>query len=270
MTITSFDALREWFFNNQSNNITQKAAAEQQSDDQQPSGKRKGGSEWQTMPFWTVRSRQFGSRDNVIAFNDREANAEKAFAWLCQTIRNANNPVGSTFHVLQSATAARNMGCEVDVQIFGEGAAPAGAAIGALPMGAISGDEFDRRLKQEREMWDLQQQVRDLEYERKNADWIGRLPEILSQIFSTPLGSIAAAKLMGVPVSHPSAQASAPAPVAGMPRPTNPDDDDDAPDEFEKDLSAVCDTLGTDEETLMRKLRLLVEKNPEMAKTLIQ
>jgi len=262
MTITSFDALRDWFFNNQSNNITQKAAAEQS--EEQPTGRKKGG-EWQVMPFWTVRSRQFGSRDNVIAFNDRESNPERAFGWLCQTIRNANNPAGSTFHILQAATHARNLGCEVDVQIFGEGAAPAGAAIGALPMGAISNDEFDRRLKQEREMWDLQQQVRELEDERKSGDWIGRLPEIVNQIFNTPLGNVVAAKLMGVPVQ---ANAAA-APVAGVPRPVNPDDDD-TPDEFEDDLNAVCTALDTDEETLMKKLRQLVEQNPTVAKTLIQ
>lgn len=214
-------------------------------------------------PFFTLF--YTGNTSQVIIRNTTEADMEKAWEILKNQVLHQAEYGRATLHVLtyKKTGSANNPDGRTNIDIAPmqsqQGAQMAG--IGALPAGYVSQDEFSKRLKDERQRWELERKLEDLEAKIDNPDgWAEKLMAGIERIGGTDLGKAMIARFMGVPFS-----AMAPgAPINGTPAATNP-----AEDTFEEDLDIICQILNTDDVTLARKLRQLVEQNPEMAKNLV-
>lgn len=250
-TITSYEDLAAWFRGNFQ------------------SGGDEGGSSGRTSPYWTLYSVGYGTRDSILATNADITNQEKSLEHLINNIKMVNNPGGHTFRVYQTWKPRHNHPtAEVNVQIVqGATTQPAApATINGIPEGMVAIGELDRRIKEALEKKDMEYRLEQLEAQVKagpEEDFTEKVITGIERISATPLGGALIAKIMGVDPSQIQATVGHLAPQ----QPGDPSDDTTSVT-FEENLEVVCHTLGTDEESLMLKLRLFAEQNPGMARQL--
>lgn len=259
MTITSFEDLRAQFF---ANTFTPKARGKKSDPDENvddlPDLPR---NETFIMPYWTIYSTGFGEKDRILSYNERLTNPEEAFGLLAETIRRNNNPTGQVFQILQTYRPRHNTGNWYKVQIYENAHVPnysvAGIHGGGAAIGYLSPAEVQEKINEALEKQELKAKISALE-ENQNG-FVGQLTKFLEG----PVGSLLAAKMLGVPVTPPAQVA-----INGTPDATPASGGDD--DEFFKNLDAITAKLGTDDLTLVKKLRALVDTNPTLAKQLLE
>lgn len=160
----------------------------------------------------------------------------------------ANNPDGRT---------------NIDIQPFAETKQMAG--IGSLSAGYLDESKVAGLIAEAKEKWELERRLDDMEAQLNNPnDWTDKLISGLERISGTQLGQILAVKFLGVPL--PAGMVAGTPPGAQAP----PDEQGLANDSFDEDISKSAEILGVDDTTLARKLRQLVEANPELAKSILQ
>lgn len=130
------------------------------------------------------------------------------------------------------------------------------AGIGSLPGGYMDESKVQGLIQDAREKWELERRLEDLENQINNpGDWIEKSMHALERIGATPIGVALVSKLLGTPL--PTAQ------IAGTPAPA---DEQEGIDTFDEDIQKTAAILGVDDATLARKLRQVVESQPEVAK----
>lgn len=222
-------------------------------------------------PYWTLYAVGLGSKDTIIHRNELVDNLENSFGLLAETIRRVNNPAGTVFRVFQTDRPGGNMSvAEYRVQIF-DSANPNAqhvAGIGSLPAlsGYIGEAEFEKRLKEAEEKWDLKQRIRDLEAERENTNFVGAIREIVKDFTTSPIGAVFMAKLMNVPISTAMPTAS---PINGTPASDTHNGPDDPTDEDERISNAIDeieDSTGLSAAELLEKIARVARHNPDYIK----
>lgn len=245
MNLNSFESLSVWFRGNS----------------------RKGA----PAPYWTLYSMNYGDKDKIAAFNDKDDNVDSALEWLIDNIRRGNNPLGQRFRVVQTdVPRGNNPVGTTNVQIFtADGSAPPAAGIGSpgqfSPVAVgIGKEEVAAMIEAEREKWNLEQRIKDLEAQLNappEVDLVEKYSAVVEKIAQTPLGMALVSKITGVPVT-------ALMGVHGNPaqdeEPTTEDHD------FYNNLGEAAQILGTNEHQLAKKINQLVKMNPDVAKQLFQ
>lgn len=271
MTLTTYNDLRAQFFANTfTPNARGKAGEVEEFTDDLPS---KRGESF-TMPYWTLFSSGFGEKDRPLAFNEKIASAEESFTLLAETIRRFNNPQGQVFTVFQTYRPRHNNGVYMRVQIYENQSASANIHVaginGQQAVGYLSPAEVDERIQAALERQKMKDEIKALR-EANEGGFIGQLPKVFEQISNTPVGQAIIAKIMGLSLQPAPATAVNGVPGAAQnPEPApavHRNDDDD--EQFNADIDHVTTTLGTDDVTLMKKIRILVDQNPDLAKTLL-
>lgn len=153
---------------------------------------------------------------------------------------NANNPSGRT-----------------NIDLLANQAAQTVAGIGQIAVGYIDEAKVSGMLAAAQEKWELQHKIRALE-DRLDAppdDWVEKVMSAIERIGETPFGAMLAQRFLGgnlpaMPMAN----------IAGTP--------DASATSMDEDLEATATILGVDEELLVKKIRQLVEQNPEGAKQL--
>jgi len=257
MGISSFQDLRQWFF---------------------AGVKQKGEETVEAAPHWNLYAGDYGAREVRIMFNNRISDMGESFQFLENSIRAQNNPDGTRFRVQTYAPGKpNNPTAETYVQIYEKGAAPAqtAAAISGLPPGVGSINEYvTERLKTERLQWEL-----DALKEQMNAPsekWERILETVsgiqgIDKVLQTAILSLTA---KFVPQAMPDIMRA----INGPPSAANPPGEHEADDVqdnnpnvvFQQNIMQSAQALGTDPVTLSAKLKDLILKNPEMAKSLMQ
>lgn len=243
MTITSFDALRDWFM------------ANGKGDDMSP--------------HWNLYGSQYGQTDTRVVSNTRLDDMNESFNYLQQTIRNLNNPDGARFRVMQFPKGKPNHPtANVYVQIFerqGSGGAPM-ASIGSLPEGYVAKTDLDKALAEARRQWELERKIDELEaaVNTPPEDWTEKFIAGVERIGATPIGAVLMAKILGGPLPPMPGINGTPGAAAG----SHTDETDDE-DQFFTDIEATAQTLGITDNELASKMRKLVETNPTMAQQIL-
>lgn len=156
----------------------------------------------------------------------------------------ANNPDGRTNIDMQPLQEGRNM-----------------AGIGSTPGGYMDESKVQGILDKAREKWELEKRLEDLEAQINSPnDWTEKLMEGIERIGNTPIGQMLAMKFLGAPLPQIPL-----APIAGTPA----TDDEGEADSFENDIEFTASMLGVNDTVLARRLRQMVEQNPELAKQLL-
>ncbi len=236
MTISTYDDLRAWFYGNS----------------------RKGN----PAPYWTLFGHPFGNKEIIITRNDVNANLDESFEWLQNTIKRVNNPEGQRFRVLQvDQPGGNNPVGQVYTQIYAQQM----AGIGSLPgYGGATKQEIAEAIAAEKEKWELQRKLEDLEA-RINAgpdnDFWEKGMSYVERFAQTPIGQAVISKVTGIPFSAIAG--------AGAGEPDNETAPGDQDNEFYNNMATVAQTLGTNEYEVARKLKILVQQHPDMARQFI-
>ena len=216
-------------------------------------------------PFFTL-SYLGGNANQVIMRNTATDNMEEAWDLLKRQVL-AQSEVGrATLYLFVYKNGnANNPDGRTNIDITPGGMQPNGVAgFGSLPVGYVDENKINGMISAAREKWELEKRLEDLEAQINSPnDWVDKAISGLERIGETQLGQMLAMKLLGItaPPVVPGAR-----PVNGTPEQPG----ESADDTFEDDIEATANMLGCDDITLARKLRQLVQNNPEMAKQLLQ
>jgi len=256
MTITSFESLQKWFYGQQRN------------DDE-------------VAAHWNLYGTRFGETEKRVSFNTTINDKDGSFSYLAETIRQLNNPDGSTFRIqVFPKGKPNNPTGNVYVQIFEKSSAAnsvmaptsaSGAAISGLPPGVGSIQEY---VNKEVEMAMLKKEVQDLKdaLSQPNNGW-ERAVETISGI--PGIDKALQALVAGLVTKfNPGAAPAVQAAMAGTPSVAyhgehDEDDSDDPQTVFAENINAAANMLHTDPLTLSKKINALVQSNPEVAKQLL-
>ena len=252
MGISSYADLRQWFF----------AGVKQKSDEAT-----------EAAPHWNLYAGDYGAREVRIMFNNRISDMAESFQFLENSIRAQNNPDGTRFRVQTYAPGKpNNPTAETYVQIYEKSAAPATAqpAIGSQPAGVGSVEAYvDQRVQLAQLQWEnklLQDQLN-----APQATW----ERVLEQVAGIQgIDKVLQALAVGlVSKFSPQAMPAVQAAMNGTPSAGNGEhehDDGSSPDEvFQQNIMQASSALGTDPVTLSAKLKDLILKNPDVAKSLM-
>lgn len=218
-------------------------------------------------PFWTLRYYKPGGTGERIALNDSESNLDGSWSMLSRCVADQSRNSRAQMQVLvYEAGKANNYKAMTNLELNGSGAALAAVAgIGTLPQPSKA--DIDSRIagavEAERERWELQARIAQLEEERERPDPADKIISVVERLANTPVGTALIARIMGVPL-----QPVAVSNVAGTPKGHN-DSDSEEEDTFAEDIDATAEILGVSDVELAAKLRKLVETNPAMAKNLL-
>lgn len=251
MTLTRYEDVQHWFNQNQT-------------DDE-------GG---KTPSHWTLYGGNYGEKEIRLLGNTRIDKPGESLAFLIDSIRRMNNPSGSKFRVqIYKPGSPNNYSAQVFVQVFDDAAQlqQRGASATAIqPAGIGNLPVLNETYIQERiDLALLRRENEELKaalngpgstWERI-LDIIGQ-SEPLSLALSGLITNLAAKNGMTLPAA-PIAR-----PVTGSPAPVDSDDDDTADPQsiFAESINAAASGLDTDPVTMARKLKKIVEQNPEFAK----
>lgn len=222
MTISNFNDLRAWFAFGFDKGV--KTAEEGRENNS---------------PYWTLYSVGLGGRDTVLAFNDRLTSLDDSYTALVESIRRMNNPQGSMFRVFQTYKPRHNVATqEARVQVFENNQLAQQSnqppSIGGL-VGYVEKSEMHSIIAAEREKWETQQRIKDLENQIESpGDWTEKLINGIDRIGQTPIGAMLMAKLMGV-----NPQQFSPAPINGPQGAHTQDLEEDSDEDLEGELDAL-------------------------------
>lgn len=220
-------------------------------------------------PFFVLN--QNGAGKTMIARNDTITDLDQAWALLETNILAQAEGGVANVRVFITDKPKHNYGLETEARIMPLYAAQTSVqpGIGALPPGYVEESKIKGILDAEREKWDLERRLDDLEAQlAAPKNWTESLMEGIERIGATPLGQVIIAKLVGV---TPTAQMAA-SPINGTPSTSGAsklDNEEDYDDNFYQNIEDTAAILGVDEKTLASKIATLVKQNPEFAKTLI-
>lgn len=218
----------------------------------------------QGVPFFNLRYWQPGKTGETIMRNDEQDDMGAAWAMLSEMVASLSRTGRSMLNlIVYEKGKANNYKGFVNLDLSPTAQGQQVHGIGSLPAPQFDEAKIQAILEKEREKWELKNEVENLKAQLKSpVDWTDKAADLIEKIGNTPLGHALAAgisKAMGVTlppfVQGPHGQA---------------DSDTGAADTFDEDISAVASTLGTDDVTLAKKLRRLVEQNPELAKSFLQ
>lgn len=216
------------------------------------------------LPFFTL-SYYGGSSNQVIMRNVAIEDMGEAWELLKRQVLAQSEGDRATMQlIVYKKGAANNYEAKTNIDIFRAGAEslPAMEGIGSLSAGYVDEAKIAGMIAEAREKWDMERRVEDLETQLNSPsdDWMDKGMAFIERIGATPFGQAFAAKFLGgnLPPYIPAAQ------VAGHPSANEPQDT------FEEDIDKTAELLGVDDTVLARKLRQLVETNPELAKSLLQ
>lgn len=217
-------------------------------------------------PFFTLT--YAGQNSQVILRNVTVPDVNEAWDMLKQQVLNQAEYGRATLHVItyKKEGQANNPDARTNIDILPV-QPPNGqmAGIGALP-GMYGTTDIEKIIAQHREKWELEKRLDDLEQQLKNPDdWTEKVISGIERISGTPFGQAMISRMLGGSVLP----MGGPAPINGTPQTANEGADNPA-DTFDDDLEATCEILNVDDTTLLRKLRALVENNPETAKAFLQ
>jgi len=245
MTITDYQALKKWFFNN--------------SRGEKPA------------PYWTLYSLNVGDKKTMLTRNDRLSNMAESWAFLEESLQNMSRK-GGQFEVMQTDVARGNnpVGTIWFEPDRSQSALPAiagapGTVGSGAPAGFISEEEFEKRLREALEKRDLEDRIAGLEAQLANPPKQGleALWEKLEGFLQTPVGMAIAAKMAGV---SPGALAGM---VHGTPDPDGEPNTDDELEQMDGKLAEMAAKLGLTETELVNKLHGFVQRDPQTAQTVI-
>lgn len=212
-------------------------------------------------PFFTL-SYLGGSANQVILRNTAIDGMEEAWEML-ETQVLAQSEVGrATMQlIVYGKDKANNPDGRTNIDMLPAQNQAAVAGIGSIQGGYIDKSTIAGILAEERQRWELEQRIIDLENQINSPsdDWTEKLMAGIERIGSTQLGQMLAMKYLGTPLPPMTATA-----VSGTPAPA--DDDNDT---FETDIEKSAALLGIDDTQLARKVRQLIEANPEVARQLL-
>lgn len=209
-------------------------------------------------PFFTLRYYKPGAAGEVVARNKNEDDLTKAWELLeANVLGQAANTRALLQVFVYDQGKENNYTALTNVDMQPGGVQTAVAGIGSLPGMYGHHGSFEAALKAEREKWEMEKRIDDLEAALEAPkDWGEQITGIFERISTTPVGNVLIARIMGVPMTPQAA-----APIAG---PVG-----DAEDTFEEDLNVTTEALGVSDTELMAKLRRLVEAQPDMAKQIL-
>lgn len=222
-------------------------------------------------PLWNLYAgfvEKFGQQ-HLLAKNEEDTDPESSFEHLQRMIE-MNSKQGGRFTVYVPQPG--NRGFSVRVQI---GSATTMAGIGAMStmgnpymLGMIPADELERRLKKERETWEMERRIEDLEAQQEAG--VGAFGKIVDKITSELDVNNVFNALVAVfgPKLNPNMQ---PMQLSGTPLDADTHADGSGYTYDDPRLLVFLDTVrnkfGTDEEfyTFLSRVGAFFDKNPQMA-----
>jgi len=246
MTITTYDNVEKWF-----------AAT-------------KGS---KPAPFWNLYSLKYGRTDQVVHRNVDVTDMQESARLLKEALR-LDSENGRYKLSVYAEGQANNPMASVEIQIRETASANGMQGIAGLPMsGYVSINELDQRLENERLKWKVEQLEQQV---NAPSDKWERVMETVSGIQG--IDKVLQTAILGLTAKFvPQAMPDIMRAINGLPQnvPTGEHADDgeqptDPEQVFAQNIQQAAATLQTDPVTLARKLNLLIQNNPEMAKTLMQ
>jgi len=244
MTITDYQALKKWFFNN--------------SRGEKPA------------PYWTLYSLNVGDKKTMLTRNDRLSNMAESWAFLEESLQNMSRK-GGQFEVMQTDVARGNnpVGTIWFEPDRSQGALPAiagapGTVGSGAPAGFYSKEDVDQIVEEALEKWELKARIGHLEEQLKAPQQQPTVFDRLEAFAQTPVGMAFLAKMAGVDLSALGAL------MNGTPEPNGgPDTDDEGLEQRDAKLEEMARTTGVSEDQLVAKLHRFVQNDPQTAKTLL-
>jgi len=215
------------------------------------------------VPFFTLT--YAGQANQIVQRNTAIEDMDDAWSLLETNILGQAEAGRANMHVIvyNKASGANNPIARTNLDIWSNQANQTGnvAGIGSLPVGGvgyIDESKVNGLIAEAKEKWELEKRLEDLEAQISNPnDWTDKLLTGLERIGATPFGQAIAAKFLGLQMPSPGT-----ATIAGTPN----SDTDTSGDTFDEDISHTAALLGVDDITLAKKLRKLVQNDPELAK----
>lgn len=214
-------------------------------------------------PYFTL-SYAGGAANQVILRNTAVGDMDTAWEQL-ETQVLAQSEVGrATMHLIvyNKEKGANNPDGRTNIDMSPNQAAVGVAGIGSLQTGYFDESKIAGMIEEakakEREKWEMERRIDDLEAQinAPSDDWTEKLMAGIERIGATPFGQMIAMKFLGGPLPQMPVGN-----VAGTPSAV-----DESGDTFDEDIQSTAAILGVDDATLARKMRQLVESNPEAAK----
>lgn len=249
MTITTYEHLHEWFTATKGS---------------------------KPAPYWNLYSLKYGRTDQVVHRNVDVSDMGESARKLEQAVRMltpGDEPARFKLSVYAEGQANNPM-ASVEIQI--RNAAPANGmpGIAGLSMsGYVSIGELDQRLENERLKWEVAQLKEQVNAPSEKWE---RILETVSGIQG--IDKVLQTAILGLTAKFvPQAMPDIMRAINGLPQnvPTGEHADDgeqptDPEQVFAQSIQQAAAALQTDPVTLARKLNMLVQQNPEMAKSLMQ
>lgn len=248
MTLTSYESLSRWFLDSKGADAA---------------------------PHWNLYAVDYGQTEKLIGRYVKGDDLEASGKHLERMIRDLNNPDGSKFRVMVYAPGKHNnSNAQAYVQIYEKSQAPATAAqpagISGLPAGVGSiGEYVADKIRTERLQWELEQLKEQMnapsEKWERIIDHVSGLPGIDKVLQALAIGLVSKVN----PAAMPAVQAA----MNGTPPANGEHEHDEADDPntvFLQNIQDASAALGTDPVTMAKKLNALIQKNPDMARQLMQ
>jgi hypothetical protein len=218
------------------------------------------------VPFFTLT--YSGQTNQVIQRNTAIEELDEAWSLLETNVLAQAEYGRATMHLIvyNKTSGPNNPTARTNIDVLPMNPTPnyGMPGIGSIPSGFVDESKIEGMINEAREKWDMERRLEDLEAQIKNPndDWTEKMMTGIERIGATPFGQALIMKFFGGAL--PSFQ---PQPINGAPGPSQPGDIEE--DSFESDIERTSELLGVDDVTLARKLRELVEANPQAAKQLL-